>query len=124
MTLTQDKLTCREKTSGSQTLAIVCEASEEGDVTDDWKLIVDIDLVRLSCTYLYIQLQNTGDYSMDFELRRTTSDGKEAVETSGTVVKSDFGNFELTRPIVWRLYVKNTTAGQATKYKVLVRAVR
>ena len=85
---------------------------------------MDIDLVELGASYLYIQLQNVGDYDMDYELRRTTDNGKEAVETSGTIVKHDFGDFELTRPLIWRLYVKNTTAGQATKYKILVRAVK
>ena len=122
--ITTTNITCSEVREATNIVTLLCEAVEEGDVTDDWKLIVDIDLVKLSCTYLYIQLQNTGNYDMDFELRRTMSDGKEAVETSGTVAAGDFADFELTRPIVWRLYVRNTTAGKATKYKVLVRAVR
>ena len=123
MTLTKDKLMLK-RTLFTQPIYHVWEGVEEGDVTDDWKCIVDIDMVELQCSYLYIQLQNVGDYDMNFELRRTMSDGKEVVETSGKIVKGDFGDFELTRPIVWRLYVKNTTAGQATKYRVLVRAVR
>ena len=123
MTLTKDKLMLK-RTLFTQPTYHVWEGVEEGDVTDDWKCIVDIDMVELQCSYLYIQLQNTGSYNMDYELRKTMSDGKEAVETSGTVSAGDFADFELTRPIVWRLYVKNTTAGQATKYKVLVRAVR
>ena len=103
-----------------------CTGVEEGDVGDDWKLVMDIDLAELGASYLYVQLHNIGDYSLDFELRRLIPlEGvKEGLEKKDSIAAKDFYEIELTRPLHWKLYVKNTTTGQTTKYKIFVRVVK
>ena len=100
------------------------EAFEEGMTSNDWICILDIDLAKLGLNYLFIQLVNTGSYSLDYELKRTLPNGVESIETSSPSEGLTAGNhadFELTRPLEWKLYVKNHVTDQTTSFKLVVR---
>ena len=109
--------------------AMYCVGYEEGDVSDSFVPIVDLPIYELGARYLAIILENVGPHDMDVQLRKSVpySNVEDVEEIQGvevqTVPAGDYAVLELSRPLRWRLYVKNATAGQATKYRVTALVV-
>jgi len=125
MTLTKDKMTHYPVIHGPNRIADIWEGNDTGTTTDNYTLALDLDLKDFpGAKYLAIVLENTGPNALAYELRKTLPNtNSENIETSGTVDAGMHAFLELSRPLYWKLYVKNAAAGASTTYKVTARVV-
>jgi len=127
MVITTDVLrtSCRGESISPFHYAFYCIASEEGDTADDYVSIVDVELYKLGLHYMYFILENIGNYSMNYEVRRTIAGtASEYPEIKGVLEPGNLHIDILERPWNRRIYVKNTTTGQNTRYRITIVATK
>ena len=125
MVITTNSLSCIGEAVSPFHYVFYCTAVEEGDVGDDWSKVLDVELYKLGLKYMRIFLENIGSHSLDYEVRSIIGTGREKVEVSDYIEANDLAEIEVMDfPWTLRIYVKNTTPGQTTKYKITVLATK